>query len=184
MQNTTNAIKILNPHYKRRDVIEDTARKEHLSYIGEPFSGLNVIVGLLPKDQINLLNNYGAWLEALVRKEIKPLTEAQKRFIQVAHGNRIGRTRFEKAWVNSKILKDRNRTDLITRETHLSARVSNVRSFSNSESINNEKSDLGGGFGFLTGIVLAVLAFSIVPVIPVIIAFIAGHWVNYNFGKN
>jgi hypothetical protein len=31
---------------------------------------------------------------------------------------------------------------------------------------------------------LAVLAFSIVPIIPVIIAFIAGHWVSYNFGKN
>ena len=184
MQNTTNAIKILNPHYKRRDVIEDTARKEHLSYIGEPFSGLNVIVGLLPKDQINLLNNYGAWLEALVRKEIKPLTEAQKRFIQVAHGNRIGRTRFEKAWVNSKILKDRNRTDLITRETHLSARVSNVGRFSNPKTMHSGHSNSEGGFGFITGIVLAVLAFSIVPVIPVIIAFIAGHWVNYNFGKN
>ena len=58
MQNTTNAIKILNPHYKRRDVIEDTDRKEHLSYIGEPFSGINEIVGLLPKDQIYLLKNY------------------------------------------------------------------------------------------------------------------------------
>ena len=183
MQNTTNAIKILNPHYKRRDVIEDTARKEHLSYIGEPFSGLNEIVGLLPKDQLYLLKNYGAWLEALVRKEIKPLTEAQKRFIQVAHGNRIGSTRFEKAWINSKILKDRNRTDLIARENQISARVSNVGSFSNSERIHSDYSNSGGGFGFITGIILAVLAFSIVPVIPVIVAFFAGHWVNYNFGK-
>ena len=37
-------------------------------------------------------------------------------------------------------------------------------------------------FGFFTGIVLAVLAFSIVPVIPVIVAFFAGQWLNYTFG--
>ena len=183
MQNTTNAIKILNPHYKRKDVVEETDRKEHLSYIGEPFSGLNEIVGLLPKDQFYLLKNYGAWLEALVRKEIRPLTEAQKRFIQVAHGNRIGITRFEKAWINSKILNDRNRTDLITRGTQLSPRISNVGSYRNPKTMHRDYSNSGGGFGFITGIVLAVLAFSIVPVIPVIVAFFAGHWMNYTFGK-
>jgi uncharacterized protein YifE (UPF0438 family) len=183
MRNSTNAIKILNPHYGRREVIVDTDRKEHLSYIGEPFSGLNEILYLLPNEQINLLKNYGAWMEALVRKEIKPLTEAQKRFIEVAHGNRIGRTRFEKAWINSKILEDRNRTDPFVRENQLSARVSNVGSFSNSETIHNGNSNSDGAFGFITGIVLAVLAFSIVPIIPVIIAFFAGHWVNYTFGK-
>ena len=183
MRNSTNAIKLLNPHYGRREVIVDTDRKEHLSYIGEPFSGLNEILYLLPNEQINLLKNYGAWMEALVRKEIRPLTEAQKRFIQVAHGNRIGITRFEKAWINSKILKDRNRTDLIARENQLSPRVSNVGSFSNSRTMHSDYSNSGGGFGFITGIILAVLAFSIVPVIPVIIAFFAGHWMNYNFGK-
>ena len=158
-------------------------KEKHFKFLGKPLASLNEISGLIPKDQLFLLEQYGAWMEALVKNKIKPLTEDQEQFIQVAVGGRCGKTSFEKAWINSVIVRNRNRTDLITRETQLSERVSNVRSFSNSESINNEKSDLGGGFGFLTGIVLAVLAFSIVPVIPVIIAFIAGHWLSYNFGK-
>ena len=158
-------------------------KEKHFKFLGKPLASLNEISGLIPKDQLFLLEQYGAWMEALVKNKIKPLTEDQKQFIQVAIGKLPGDTCFENAWINSLIVKNSNRTDLITRETQLSERVSNVRSFSNSESINNEKSDLGGGFGFLTGIVLAVLAFSIVPVIPVIIAFIAGHWLSYNFGK-
>ena len=157
--------------------------EKHFKFLGKPLASLNQISDLIPKDQLFLLEQYGAWMEALVKNEIKPLTKAQKRFIQVAYGNRNGSTRFEKAWINSKILKDRNRTDLIARENQLSARVSNVGSFSNSETIHNGNSNSGGGFGFITGIILAVLAFSIVPVIPVIVAFFAGHWVNYNFGK-
>ena len=164
-------------------VVITSEQEEHLKFIGKPLPGLTEIAGQIRKDHAYLLENYGAWMDALVRKEIRPLTEAQKRFIQVAHGNRIGSTRFEKAWINSKILKDRNRTDLIARENQLSARVSNVGSFSNSKTMHSGHSNSGGGIGFITGIVLAVLAFSIVPVIPVIIAFIAGHWLSYNFGK-
>ena len=158
-------------------------KEKHFKFLGKPLASLNEISGLIPKDQLFLLEQYGAWMEALVKNEIKPMTKAQKRFIQVAYGNRNGSTRFEKAWINSKILKDRNRTDLIARENKLSTRVSNVGSFSNSERIHSDYSNSGGGFGFITGIILAVLAFSIVPVIPVIVAFFAGHWVNYNFGK-
>ena len=155
--------------------------EKHFKFLGKPLASLNQISDLIPKDQLLLLKQYGAWMEALVKNEIKPLTKAQKRFIQVAYGNRNGSTRFEKAWINSKILKDRNRTDLITRETQFSARVSNVGRFSNSETIHRDYSNSGGGVGFFTGICLAVLAFSIVPVIPVIIAFFAGHWFrNYS----
>ncbi|SVD43060.1 uncharacterized protein METZ01_LOCUS395914, partial [marine metagenome] len=121
----------------KSSVILTSEQEEHLKFIGKPLPGLTEIVGQIHKDHAYLLENYGAWMEALVRKEIRPLTKAQKRFIQVAHGNRIGSTRFEKAWINSKILKDRNRTDLIARENQLSARVSNVGSFSNSETIHN-----------------------------------------------
>ena len=158
-------------------------KEKHFKFLGKPLASLNEISGLIPRDQLFLLEQYGAWMEALVKNKIKPLTKAQKRFIQVAYGNRNGSTRFEKAWINSKILKNRNRTDLITRETQLSTRVSNVSSFSNSKTMHSGHSNSGGGIGFITGIVLAVLAFSIVPVIPVIIAFIAGHWLSYNFGK-
>ena len=165
-------------------VVITSEQEEHLKFIGKPLPGLTEIAGQIRKDHAYLLENYGAWMDALVKNEIQPLTEAQRKFIKVAKGKLPGDTCFENAWINSLIVKNSNRTDLITRETQLSERISNVRSFPNSESINNEKSNLGGGFGFLTGIVLAVLAFSIVPVIPVIIAFIAGHWLSYTFGNH
>ena len=158
-------------------------KEKHFKFLGKPLASLNEISGLIPKDQLFLLEQYGAWMEALVKNKIKPLTEDQEQFIQVAVGGRCGKTSFEKAWINSVIVKNRNRTDLITRETQLSTRVSNVGSFSNSKTMHSNHSNSGGGIGFITGIVLAVLAFSIVPVIPVIIAFIAGHWLSYNFGK-
>ena len=158
-------------------------KEKHFKFLGKPLASLNEISGLIPRDQLFLLEQYGAWMEALVKNKIKPLTEDQKQFIQVAIGSRCGKTSFEKAWINSVIVRNRNRTDLITRETQLSARVSNVGRFSNPKTMHRDHSNSGGGFGFITGIVLAVLAFSIVPVIPVIIAFIAGHWLSYNFGK-
>ncbi len=157
--------------------------EKHYKFLGKSLASLNEISDLIPKDQLLLLEQYGAWMEALVKNEIKPMTKAQKRFIQVAYGSRIECTRFEKAWINSKILNDRNRTDLITRGTQLSPRISNVGSYRDPKTMHRDYSNSGGGFGFITGIVLAVLAFSIVPVIPVIVAFFAGHWMNYTFGK-
>ena len=157
--------------------------EKHFKFLGKPLPGLIEIVGQIHKDHAYLLENYGAWMDALVKNEIQPLTEAQRKFIKVAKGKLPGNTCFENAWINSLIVKNSNRTDLITRETQLSTRVSNVGSFSNSKTMHSGHSNSGGGIGFITGIVLAVLAFSIVPVIPVIIAFIAGHWLSYNFGK-
>jgi len=237
---------ILNPHTKKRNMANYFDRKEHLRFIGKPLSRLNDIAYLLPEDHICLLERYGAWMEALVSKEIKPLTKAQKRFIQAVNGNRFVKSSngritekqqdvilnyaptsfrlngikrysannafpnlgiseaqklnlFEKVWINSVIVTDRNQAELVKkerqltnsvtaelvkRERRLTNSVTNVGSFSNHKTKHNEDSNLGGGFGFITGIVLAVLAFSIVPVIPIILAFFAGHWLNYNFGKN
>ena len=167
----------------KSSVVITSEQEEHLKFIGKPLPGLTEIAGQIRKDHAYLLENYGAWMDALVKHKIQPLTEARRKFIKVAKGKLPGDTCFENAWINSLIVKNSNRTDLITRETQLSTRVSNVGSFSNSKTMHSGHSNLGGGLGFITGIVLAVLAFSIVPVIPVIIAFIAGHWLSYNFGK-
>ena len=167
----------------RSNIAITSEYERHLNFLGKPFPGLNGIAGRLHNDHVYLLENYGAWMEALVNNTIQPLTEAQRRFVEVANGDRNEATRFEKAWTNLLIAKNRNRTDLIRREIQLSTRVSNVGSFPNSKTIHNVHSSSDGSFGFITGIVLAVLAFSIVPVIPVIVAFFAGHWVNYTFGK-
>ena len=59
--------------------------ERHLNFLGKPLPGLNGIAGRLRKDHVYLLENYGAWMEALVNNTILPLTEAQKRFVEVAN---------------------------------------------------------------------------------------------------
>ena len=64
-------------------------KEKHSKFLGKPLASLKEISGLIPNDQLFLLEQYGAWMEALVKNKIKPLTEEQKQFIQVAVG--IGR---------------------------------------------------------------------------------------------
>ena len=166
--------------------------EKHYKFLGKPLARLNEISNLIPKDQLILLEQYGAWMEALVRNEIEPLTEDQKKFIQVARklgtvssfGEKCGRTSFEKAWINSIIVRSRNQIKVIPKVCEQPIQIKKVSDFSNPDPIQNVISKSEGGLGFITGIVLAVLAFSIVPVIPVILAFFAGHWVSNNLGKN
>ena len=170
---------------------------EHEKFLGKPLPGLNELVEWLPQDQICLLEKYGAWMEALIRQEIKPFTEDQKNFVKVVIENKPVENSFEKAWTNAAYVRKRNQTELIARERQLSTRkrnqteliarerqlsvrAKNFSGFPNPESMQNNYIKPSGGVGFFAGICLAILAFSIVPVIPVIIAFFAGHWVRHN----
>ena len=161
---------------------------EHGKYIGKPLRDLKELVDWIPSNQIYLLEKYGAWMEALVRQEIKPVTEDQKRFIKVVNGNGPLENSFEKAWGNAVYARKRNQTrrikrnqtQLVKRERRLSTRPANFNGISNHDPMENTYIKPSGGIGFLAGICLAVLAFSIVPVIPVVIAFFAGHWVSKN----
>ena len=161
---------------------------EHGKYIGKPLRDLKELVGWIPSNEIYLLEKYGAWMEALIRQEIKPVTEDQKRFIKVVNENGPLENSFEKAWGNAVYarkrnqtrLNRRNQTQLVKRERRLSTRPANFNGISNHDPMENTYIKPSGGIGFLAGICLAVLAFSIVPVIPVVIAFFAGHWVSKN----
>ena len=161
---------------------------EHGKYIGKPLRDLKELADWIPSNEIYLLEKYGAWMEALVRQEIKPVTEDQKRFIKVVNENGPLENSFEKAWGNAVYarkrnqtrLNRRNQTQLIKRERRLSTRPANFNGISNRDPMENTYIKPSGGIGFLAGICLAVLAFSIVPVIPVVIAFFAGHWVSKN----
>lgn len=161
---------------------------EHGKYIGRPLRDLKELADWIPSNEIYLLEKYGAWMEALVRQEIKPVTEDQKRFIKVVNENGPLENSFEKAWGNAVYarkrnqtrLNRRNQTQLVKRERRLSTRPANFNGISNRDPMENTYIKPSGGIGFLAGICLAVLAFSIVPVIPVVIAFFAGHWVSKN----
>ena len=161
---------------------------EHGKYIGRPLRDLKELADWIPSNEIYLLEKYGAWMEALVKQEIKPVTEDQKRFIKVVNENGPLENSFEKAWGNAVYarkrnqtrLNRRNQTQLVKRERRLSTRPANFNGISNRDPMENTYIKPIGGIGFLAGICLAVLAFSIVPVIPVVIAFFAGHWVSKN----
>jgi len=161
---------------------------EHGKYIGRPLRDLKELADWIPSNEIYLLEKYGAWMEALVKQEIKPVTEDQKRFIKVVNENGPLENSFEKAWGNAVYarkrnqtrLNRRNQTQLVKRERRLSTRPANFNGISNRDPMENTYIKPSGGIGFLAGICLAVLAFSIVPVIPVVIAFFAGHWVSKN----
>ena len=161
---------------------------EHGKYLGRPLRDLKELADWIPSNEIYLLEKYGAWMEALIRQEIKPVTEDQKRFIKVVNENGPLENSFEKAWGNAVYarkrnqtrLNRRNQTQLVKRERRLSTRPANFNGISNRDPMENTYIKPSGGIGFLAGICLAVLAFSIVPVIPVVIAFFAGHWVSKN----
>ena len=161
---------------------------EHGKYLGRPLRDLKERADWIPSNEIYLLEKYGAWMEALIRQEIKPVTEDQKRFIKVVNENGPLENSFEKAWGNAVYarkrnqtrLNRRNQTQLVKRERRLSTRPANFNGISNHDPMENTYIKPSGGIGFLAGICLAVLAFSIVPVIPVVIAFFAGHWVSKN----
>ena len=161
---------------------------EHGKYLGKPLRDLKELADWIPSNEIYLLEKYGAWMEALVRQEIKPVTEDQKRFIKVVNENGPLENSFEKAWGNAVYARKRNQTrrikknqtQLVKRERRLSTRPANFNGISNHDPMENTYIKPSGGIGFLAGICLAVLAFSIVPVIPVVIAFFAGHWVSKN----
>ena len=161
---------------------------EHGKYLGKPLRDLKELADWIPSNEIYLLEKYGAWMEALIRQEIKPVTEDQKRFIKVVNENGPLENSFEKAWGNAVYarkrnqtrLNRRNQTQLVKRERRISTRPANFNGISNRDPMENTYIKPSGGIGFLAGICLAVLAFSIVPVIPVVIAFFAGHWVSKN----
>ena len=84
----------------------DSLRDAHLNYIGKTLNGLTGVASKLAKEDTSILGKYGAWMEALLKKEIQPFTEAQKIFIEnmslggVAEGYIKGNTIFEEAWIN------------------------------------------------------------------------------------
>ena len=90
---------------------------EHGKYIGRPLRDLKELADWIPSNEIYLLEKYGAWMEALVRQEIKPVTEDQKRFIKVVNENGPLENSFEKAWGNAVYARKRNQTRRIKKKS-------------------------------------------------------------------
>lgn len=50
-------------------------------------------------EELMLLNRYGHWMQALATSVIQPVTEAQKRFVDVANGRAMASALQEHAWM-------------------------------------------------------------------------------------
>lgn len=61
-------------------------RQQHRDLIGVPADGLAHLGYLLTEEERRFLNKYGAWLEALAKGAIQPLSPEQSAFVRVAAG--------------------------------------------------------------------------------------------------
>jgi uncharacterized protein YifE (UPF0438 family) len=56
-------------------------------------------VSIFPDEELALLRKHGHWMQALALGRIQPLTEAQRRFVEVAAGKAKPEAVHERAWV-------------------------------------------------------------------------------------
>ena len=98
--------KIIDANFDMSEEIEQTFRIDHKKLIGHYLSDLANIGYMLTIEERNILNKYGAWMEALISEEIPPLTSAQRRFINVHKGLEEVESEFERIWV--KVIRVRN----------------------------------------------------------------------------
>lgn len=76
---------------------ESDCKSEHKSSLREKFRPL-VDIAVLSELDKQLLTKYGAWLEKLMIGYLAPLSDAQRRFLQVCGGELEPQTMHEFAW--------------------------------------------------------------------------------------
>ena len=73
--------------------------EDHLKYLGQPISDINSLRKIFSEEELKIINNYGAWMEALVDRKIEPITPEQKRFVDVSIGIAEPKSEYEKIWM-------------------------------------------------------------------------------------
>ncbi len=74
-------------------------KHNHLQYLKEK-GRFKVDCGLVifSREEIEILEKYGHWFQALTNGELQPITELQENFIRVAKGEKKPFSEFEQAW--------------------------------------------------------------------------------------
>ncbi|WP_370477197.1 DUF413 domain-containing protein [Tamlana flava] len=89
-----------------------SSKSVHLDYIkAKGAFSVDCSFQIFSKEEIDVLQKYGHWFNGLVNGDLKPLTEAQKRFVEVVQEGLTPSNLFEKAWVKylgRKRLEDEN----------------------------------------------------------------------------
>jgi uncharacterized protein YifE (UPF0438 family) len=72
--------------------------RNHRAYIGQPFEPKCPLEGFSEAERA-ILNEYGAWMQAMHNVEVEPVTEAQRHFFEVCADLVEPETVFERVWV-------------------------------------------------------------------------------------
>lgn len=73
----------------------DQNHSDHIEYLG--YGGYGC--GCANEKLREIVGRYGVWLEGLATGALEPMTDAQRRFVQVAKGLESATTEFELAWL-------------------------------------------------------------------------------------
>ena len=77
---------------------EAALRRRHVELLSTPFQPDNAVVGLTEEEWADL-KRVGTWLQALANGGLAPMSDAQRRFIEVSAGRGAPSTNLEKLWL-------------------------------------------------------------------------------------
>lgn len=72
---------------------------EHRRCLAQPFHVDPVVVDVLTADELLTLRKYGCWFEALSSGKLRPISDAQHRFVEVAKGRLPAESEHEQIWM-------------------------------------------------------------------------------------
>jgi Uncharacterized protein conserved in bacteria len=82
------------------DILNESEIKKHINFINKKFS--ITCHNIFTKDEEDILIQYGEWMSALENEILKPITIAQKHFVDVCKNNTQPETKYEKIWIKYK----------------------------------------------------------------------------------
>jgi uncharacterized protein len=74
-----------------------TEKEKHLKFLKLNYH-INCSRTIFSAEEIEVLEKYGSWLEALYLKKIKPITIKQKAFLKELESNKLPENKFAKVW--------------------------------------------------------------------------------------
>lgn len=102
--NRKDAVALLAQGTPRPPVASAAAHAQHLASRRKPYSIRPVMASRLRPEERAVLEKYGTWLEGLATGALEPMTDEQRRFVDVACGRAQARTLYERAWVHLQAL--------------------------------------------------------------------------------
>jgi uncharacterized protein YifE (UPF0438 family) len=85
--------------------------QDHLTYLKRRPFAFHCSTEVFPAEEVEALDEYGNWLEALASSAIRPVTKSQEHFLAVDRGEAKPTTVCERAWVRLKARREFEQED-------------------------------------------------------------------------